>query len=199
MDFITPDAIKTASIFLHLIGLSLGLGGALMLDALIFRYFYCDKITTEKLAVFSFMTQVVSGGLILLWVTGFVFLALYYIYDPELLTNQKIWGKVFIVTMLTINGIMLHRKIFPILSRNVGKHLFADISIDEKAMMFGFASVSFVSWIFPVYLGASKSLNFKIGLDNILAMYMLFLSWTCLATYLVYKMIFSRILLSPKR
>ncbi|WP_416396348.1 hypothetical protein [Allohahella sp. A8] len=199
MDLLAPDAIRTASIFLHLIGLSLGVGGALMLDALIFKYFYCDKITSEKLAVFSFMTRVVSIGLFLLWASGLAFLAIYYVTDPELLTNQKIWGKVFIVTMLTINGVMLHRKIFPILSRNVGKQLFTDITVDEKAMMFGFASVSFVSWIFPVYLGVSKSLNFNTGIENILAMYMLFLSWTCLATYLVYKTVVSRILLTPKR
>lgn len=182
------DTLKTFLIAGHLIGLAFGVGGALTLDTIAFRYFYLDRVTQEKLVLFHFIARLVTLGLVILWTTGLAFLWIYWQYQPELLDNPKVWAKVVIVMVLTVNGYFLHNKVFPILDRNLGKHLFHQVSVDEKAMMFTFSSISIMSWGFPLVLGIARSLNFTTGMGNILAFYFLMLSSTCLLMLLVFKL-----------
>lgn len=188
MELLSPDTLKTVLIAGHLIGLAFGVGGALTLDIIAFRYFYLDRITAEKLIIFHFIARLVTFGLFVLWVTGIAFLWIYWQYQPELLGNQKVWAKVVIVVALTINGYFLHHKVFPILDRNLGLQLFHKVSVDEKAMMFSLSSISIISWGFPLVLGIARSLNFTTGMENILAFYFLTLSATCLVMCTVFKL-----------
>ncbi len=188
MELPSVEALKTLFIAGHLVGLAFGVGGALTLDIIAFRYFYLERITPEKLVLFHFIARLVSIGLTILWLTGLAFLWLYWQCDPELLGNPKVWAKVVIVLVLTANGFFLHSKVFPILDRNVGHHLFYRVTVDEKAMMFTFSSISIISWGFPLVLGIARSLNFTTGMENILAFYFLMLSSTCLLMLLVFKL-----------
>ena len=78
---------------LHFIGLSLGVGAATALDFIALRFFVGERVTKERLDVFEFGTHLVNAGLAILWISGFVFLALYYFFDPIKLTNEKVWGQ----------------------------------------------------------------------------------------------------------
>ena len=188
MELPPVDTLKTLFIAGHLVGLAFGVGGALTLDIIAFRYFYLDRITHEKLVLFNFIARLVTTGLFVLWVTGLAFLWIYWQYEPQLLGNPKVWAKVVIVLVLTINGWFLHHKVFPILDRNLGKQLFHRVTVDEKAMMFTFSSISIISWGFPLVLGIARSLNFTTGMENILALYFLMLSSNCLLMLLVFKL-----------
>ncbi|WP_328189175.1 hypothetical protein [Marinobacter sp. OP 3.4] len=188
MDVPSVETLKTLFIAGHLVGLALGVGGALTLDIIAFRYFYLERITREKLVLFHFIARLVSTGLLILWVTGLAFLWIYWQHQPELLGNPKIWAKLVIVVVLTVNGHFLHHKVFPILDRNLGHQMFHRVTVDEKAMMFTFSSISIISWGFPLVLGIARSLNFNTGMENILAFYFLMLSGTCLLMLLVFKL-----------
>ena len=182
------ETLKTFFIAGHLLGLAFGVGGALTLDIIAFRYFYLERITREKLVLFHFIARLVTVGLVILWLTGLAFLWIYWQSEPELLGNPKVWAKVVIVLVLTVNGWFLHHKVFPILDRNLGHTMFHRVTVDEKAMMFTFSSISIISWGFPLVLGIARSLNFTTGMENILAFYFLMLSSTCLFMLLVFKL-----------
>ncbi|MGM0569112.1 hypothetical protein [Marinobacter sp.] len=188
MELPPVDTLKTLFVAGHLVGLAFGVGGALTLDIIAFRYFYLDRITHEKLVLFNFIARLVTTGLLTLWATGLAFLWIYWQFEPQLLANPKVWAKLVIVLVLTVNGYFLHHKVFPILERNLGKPLFYRVTVDEKAMMFTFSSISIISWGFPLVLGIARSLNFTTGMENILAFYFLMLSATCLMMLLVFKL-----------
>ncbi|WP_339799528.1 hypothetical protein [uncultured Marinobacter sp.] len=188
MELLSPDTLKTVLIAGHLVGLAFGVGGALTLDIIAFRYFYLDRITAEKLIIFHFIAHLVTFGLIILWLTGLAFLWLYWQHQPELLGNQKVWAKLVIVAVLTVNGYFLHHRVFPILDRNLGRQMFHRVTVDEKAMMFSLSSISIISWGFPLVLGVARSLNFTTGMENILAFYFLMLSSTCLVMCALFKL-----------
>lgn len=188
MELLSPDTLKTVLIAGHLVGLAFGVGGALTLDIIAFRYFYLDRITAEKLIIFHFIARLVTFGLIILWLTGLAFLWLYWEHQPELLGNQKVWAKLVIVAVLTGNGYFLHHRVFPILDRNLGRQMFHRVTVDEKAMMFSLSSISIISWGFPLVLGVARSLNFTTGMENILAFYFLMLSSTCLVMCALFKL-----------
>ncbi|SFR45110.1 hypothetical protein SAMN05216203_0429 [Marinobacter daqiaonensis] len=188
MELLPVETLKTALIAGHLLGLAFGVGGALTLDIIAFRYFYLDRITPEKLVLFHFIARLVTVGLVILWITGLAFLWLYWQHQPELLGNPKVWAKVTIVVVLTVNGYFLHHKVFPILDRNLGRYLFYRVNVDEKAMMFTFSSISIISWGFPLVLGIARSLNFTTGVENILAFYFLMLASTCFVMLIIFKL-----------
>lgn len=188
MELPPVETLTTLFVAGHLIGLAFGFGGALTLDIIALRYFYLERITNEKLVLFHFIARLVTLGLAILWITGLAFLWIYWWSQPELLANPKVWAKVVIVIVLTVNGYFLHHKVFPILVRNLGHHMFHRVTVDEKAMMFTFCSISIISWGFPLVLGVAGSLNFTTGMENILAFYFLMLSSTCLLMLLIFKL-----------
>lgn len=163
--------LKTMMIAGHLIGLCLGLGGAVLMDAIIFRFFHQQKISEDQISIFSFLSKLLTVGLIILWLTGLGFLAIYYVQDASKLANPKIWGKVSIVVILTLNGAFLHYKILPMLQSFVGHRLFDKSTQRQNWMMIFAGTVSVVSWFLPFLLGVSKELNFAVSVVDILLVY----------------------------
>lgn len=171
MNFLLAFDLKTILIILHLIGLTFGAGGAWISDLLILRFLQLESISQEKLNIVHFLTKIVTAGLLLLWISGMGFLLLYYLNTPEKLANPKIWAKVSIVLILTINGVLLHRFILPILQANIGKSLLNAVTYKVRNLMLFIGSISFVSWVFPLLLGSSKALNFTVPALDILLYY----------------------------
>jgi len=189
MEFITAFDLKTIVIILHLVGLAFGAGGAWISDLLILRFLQLDVITEDKVKIIHFMTKLVTFGLIILWLTGFGFLAMYYFGAADKLDNPKIWAKVTIVTILTFNGIWLHKFVMPLLKQSIGKTLFADVPKKTQRLMITTGTISLVSWIFPVLLGSSKALNFLLPMHEILAYYFVALVFTFLVlTFIMNKL-----------
>ena len=163
--------LKTFVIASHLMGLCIGLGGAIIMDAIIFKFFHHQKITQDQVSLFTFMSKLVTAGLVILWLTGLGFLAIYYFQDAAKLANPKIWGKVSIVTILTLNGVFLHYKILPLVKAFVGNTLFAISTPKQNLLMVATGTVSAVSWFIPFFLGVAKEFNFSVSIAEILAVY----------------------------
>ena len=126
---------KTLLIILHFVGLAFGAGGAWISDLIIIRFLQFETITEEKLKLVKFLTHLVTIGLCILWMTGLGFIIHYAIYEPENVLNPKIWAKVSIVFILSLNGYWLHKIILPVLEKNKGQTLFCAISNRQKILM----------------------------------------------------------------
>lgn len=187
-------AIKTFIIVLHLIGLCIGLGGAWIMDLILFRFFQKQDITQEKVDLLHFMSKLVTIGLVLLWVSGLAFLAIYYLDDAAKLANQKIWGKFAIVVVLTLNGIFLHLKVIPMIHSFVGGKLYDRSSYSQKLTMFGAGVVSAVSWVVPFVLGVSKELNNQVTVFGVLSVYVFLLAVAAIMAVLYLTIVVPKII-----
>ena len=99
------SVIKSVIKILHLIGIVLGLGAATVLDIVIIRYLGYREDQRRTTHLVEFISKIVTlAGLIILWFSGASYLAHYAAFDPEKLGNQKVWAKIAIVAVLTING-----------------------------------------------------------------------------------------------
>lgn len=165
--------LKSALRFVHFIGLALGLGAATLLDLMLLRFFVRRNVTKEILGVFHFSTKVVNLGLVLLWITGLAFIVHYAVFDPPKLLNGKIWAKLAIVIVLTLNGIFIHAFVLPRLNAQVGKLLFAGMSLRQKIAFQTSGAISVTSWYVPAALGAFPQLNFAVPPETILISYLL--------------------------
>ncbi len=145
---------------IHLCGLVLGFGGAVLADFTIFTRGVIRPVSQYTVYQTRLLSRIVSFGLIVLWVSGIGLIWINLQVHPEYLTNQKLWAKIAIVGILTLNGVLIHKNIMPILERSIGYRLFDEIPRRYLAALTLLGSVSIVSWTVPFVLGKATELNY---------------------------------------
>ena len=182
-----PALVKSTLLALHLLGLVLGLGAATMLDLIIVRFVGSRTVTQEYWSVISLLSKAVTGGLVLLWISGIGFLTHYAVFNPTLLTNPKIWAKIAIVGVLSLNGVFIHRAVLPLVRRQVGGPLFEGLTNFQRSCLLASGAISGMSWWIPLGLGAFPQLNFTVGAETILAIYALLLMLAIILASLIVR------------
>src|SRR5687767_4054489 len=105
--------LKLLVCYAHLLATCVALGSVLMTDWTLYR---SRRHRLRPGAVFRLRStaRVVMASLIVLWVTG---LALVWFgcsaESVQFLSNEKLWAKFSVVLVLTLNGALLHRVVFP--------------------------------------------------------------------------------------
>ena len=183
MDSLLTSNLKSLIMFLHLSGLAFGVGGAWMLDLYILRKLYKSPITIENIQFVSFVSRIVVIGLTMLWVSGAAFLLFYYFVQPLQLLNQKIWAKVLIVIILTINGYYLHKFVIPVVLKNQGKILIREIKLRQLNTLTLVGCISFISWPLAMILGTFKTINFSFSFFEIVASYIAVLIFSLIVAF----------------
>lgn len=166
-----PLLLKSSLRVVHFFGLALGLGSATLLDIYLFKFMLNGRITERVWAIFEFGTRIVNVGLALLWASGLGFLAYYFAFDPAKLANPKIWAKLAIVATLTLNGVLLHWFVLPLVRQRIGRSLLDGIDRRHIGLFATTGALSAVSWYFPVLLGALSQLNGTVSAAAILVLY----------------------------
>jgi hypothetical protein len=174
------------------VGIILGLGAATILDLLIVRFLMAGRVDPVHVAVVKFCSGLVTLGLIILWISGSAYLLHYWAFDPGLIGNPKVWSKIVIVGVLTINGVFIHSRVLPIVAAQQGRSLFEGLATGQKRMLLFFGTVSATSWYVPLLLGAMPQLNFVVPATSILAAYTLLLLFGLTATQGIANWIWNR-------
>lgn len=170
-----PAWIRTGLRVVHFCGLVLGVGAATLLDLIIARFVLMRGISYEHVYVVDFSSKIVTIGLVLLWISGIGFLVHYGVFDPAKLQNPKIWAKIAIVAVLSINGLLVHYFVLPRIRAQVGKRLLDGLSSFECSLVLLAGTVSAISWYVPLLLGAIPQLNYVVPAEVILVSYALLL------------------------
>jgi hypothetical protein len=164
--------IKTFLIMAHLFGLTIGLGGATILDVIFLRLIVQGRaIQSTHARLVALISKLVTWALVMLWLSGIGFLLQYWKDSPELLANPKLYAKVAIVGILTLNGLVLHARVLPIIYQNVGRPLFDDLGSRQQLLMVACGTISMISWYTPFFLGVAREMNFVVPASWILTAY----------------------------
>jgi|GEM_PF-5986663 len=168
----------------HLIGLVMGFGGAVLLDLTIFKHGVLRPISKYTIHQAEMLSKVVSWGLTSLWCSGVALIVINLMDKPEYLTNQKLWAKIIIVVLLTLNGIFIHNRVLPYLKNQLGHRLFDNIESSDAVVLTFAGSISFVSWTTPFILGKASELNYVTPMWLILSVYLIavLLAWIVMYT-----------------
>lgn len=164
-------SLLTTLKLIHLVGLMMGFGGAILADFLILRRAILTPIEKQTIESVQHLSHIVLAGLAILWVSGAGLVYVRYSMNPDFLMNEKVWAKVAIVAILTINGFAVHNIALSYLKSRVGKQMF---SPDLPRNMIGLtfvAAVSSVSWFVPFVLGTAAEFNFTVPALAILGVY----------------------------
>jgi hypothetical protein len=189
----TPSAsLKAVLLFVHVIGVALGLGAATLIDLLVVRMLVAGKIAPSQPGFIQFASAIVPAGLALLWLSGLGLLAYYSAFDLAALQNPKVWTKVAIVAVLTLNGLFIHAVVLPLIARQTGRRLFDGISEVSKSLLLTAGAVSITSWYVPLFLAVSKPMNFVVPAQAILGSYVVLLAVAVIASQLLARILAPR-------
>jgi hypothetical protein len=166
-----PAWIRTGLRVVHLCGLVLGVGSATLLDLIIARFILMRGISYEHIYVVDFSSKIVTIGLGLLWISGIGFLIHYGVFEPAKLENPKIWAKIAIVAVLSVNGLLVHFFVLPRIRNQVGKRLLDGLSPSDCSLVLLAGTVSAISWYVPLILGAIPQINYVVPAEVILSSY----------------------------
>jgi hypothetical protein len=166
----TSELTRMAIVYLHLIACCVAIGLVLTSDiAMVKQLLRADP--TEKLdnKYLIDLQRTVLCALIALWVTGASIIALdVSLKGWEYFGNPKLQAKMTIVSLLTLNGFVLHKYVLPLMLKT-GSLL--KLSFNQRMMAIFAGAFSGVSWFYAAMLGIGRPLNWKYSLFEILAAY----------------------------
>jgi hypothetical protein len=111
-------------------------------------------------------TDIILWSLATLWLTGFALIFLEVNFDfEELLHRPKILTKLIVVAILSLNGILLHRLAFPLLTGSANRSQRAIIVCSILG------AISTASWLYAAFVGAARFIGGFLTLGNFLALY----------------------------
>ncbi|MEM8650973.1 MAG: hypothetical protein AAGF54_10615 [Pseudomonadota bacterium] len=150
------DVLTDITRFTHFVGFAIGIGAGCFADWSIIKKLG-SEITTCDLNNLETVHKLVWAGLGLLWVSG---LGLIYIRTGMELSNftPKLVMKLFVVSLLTLNAVLLGRFAMPILARNVNK-AYLSFSLEDKTILCVLGAVSICSWMCGLILGIFAALK----------------------------------------
>lgn len=146
------DAVRIA----HLLCFALGMGAGVYCDMRALRRLntpFSDRDIVEFHRVHSF----VSFALVGLWATGLVLIYIRTGFDLSAF-SPKLWTKIAVVTVLTLNAVAIGHFVLPHISDHIGSRA-VEMPLGTFVTMTVAASLSMFCWLGGVALGASKVLK----------------------------------------
>lgn len=161
---------RMAVVYLHLIACCVAIGLVLTSDiAMVKQLFKADPAEKLDGNHMKELQTVVSRALLALWVTGAGIIALdVSLKGLEYFGNPKLQAKIAIVCFLTLNGLVLHNYVLPLMLK-AGSLI--KLAISKRMIAIFAGALSGVSWFYAAMLGIGKPLNWKYSLVEILAAY----------------------------
>jgi hypothetical protein len=153
--------MKLILLNIHLLSLAVALGSMSIAEHLISErviFVRVKQFTTDVYDTVLFASHTVTVALLLLWLSGIGFIVLGYLDDPGYIENQKIWAKVSIVFLMSINGVYIHRTLLPrLLQVSQGGALIRDAGESARFRLSFCASIA--GWLLAAFYGTAKFLN----------------------------------------
>lgn len=160
--------MKTLMIFAHLIFACLAIGTLIVQDykLLMLRE---EEIKKSDLISIENTAKIMSLALGLLWLSGLALVLNGYLSAPEqYILNEKLWAKIIVVMVLTLNGVVLHFYCFKVLKEGT---VLLMLPTFKTTILIMTGVTSTVSWLFAVYLGIARPWNYTKSLSDIMIIY----------------------------
>lgn len=153
---------KIFFVFLHLVGVALGVGGATISDIFFFRFLADLRISKWESKILHVLSEVIWAALALFWVSG---IGLFLTNVSGYLNSSKFITKMIIIGVIMLNGLVLNYYISPRLAtinfKKMHKHVPGELRQFRK-MAFAFGAISLTSWYAALVLGMLRSIPISV-------------------------------------
>jgi hypothetical protein len=163
------ELARMGVVYLHLVACCVAIGLVFMSDLDMVKRLLTGGAATLDEKHLGGLHQTLVRALLVLWLTGSGLVAMdVWTKGAEILNNPKLQSKIAIVVLLTINGVVLHHTVLPMLKR---AGALMRLTFNQRMLAIFVGAVSGVSWFYAAMLGIGRPLNWKYSLGEILAAY----------------------------
>lgn len=163
------ELARMGVVYLHLVACCIAVGLVFMSDLDVVKRLLVGDAASFDARYLGGLHRTLTRALLVLWLTGTLLIGVdVWGKGVEVLANPKIQSKIGVVLLLTINGMVLHRKVLPMLLR-AGALMRLEFSDRMLALFVG--AISGVSWFYAAMLGIGRPLNWKYSLVQIMGAY----------------------------
>lgn len=170
--YLPPVEPRSVLRMVHLVGLCLGFGTAMMLDGGALLWIRAGRAPAYAPELLGVGSRLVLVGFALLWASGIALTALAVNADPAFLQSPKLWAKVAVVSALTANAMVLHAHVLPPFAQSMGRTLDGQWRGPERALFVASGAVSSASWLLAFALGVLREWNHTSHFGSILVLWL---------------------------
>ncbi len=150
-DLLFNDLVR----FCHLLAVAVGLGAAVMADVTLLGRL-TGRVDHDLVRSLARSHRVIGLALGAMWCSGAILVTLRTGFDPAQV-SPKLFSKLIVVTLLTVNAMVIGRLALPLIDRYAGRSLMW-LPTSDKMLLASVGSVSSISWLLALAFGASKIL-----------------------------------------
>ena len=173
--------LKMLLVYGHLIATCIALGRVLQADQKLWSW-RKDVLSQVQREYLDETQKIVTLALLALWASGLLLLLQGYLYEGSAyLLNQKLWAKVTVVALLSLNGILLHRIGFPLLQ----KAPFVLLPSGARTRLALLGALSMSAWLFAAFLGVARAWNHALPYLHVMGAYPVFSLVACVVAWIV--------------
>lgn len=173
--------LKMLLVYGHLLATCIALGRVLQADHKLWswRREALDRAQREYLEETQ---KIVTLALLALWGSGLLLVLQGYLDEgTTYLLNQKLWAKVTVVALLSLNGALLHRVGFPLLQK--APFVWLPNSARTRLALLGALSMS--GWLFAAFLGVARAWNHVLPYLYVMGAFAVFSLLACAVAFAV--------------
>ena len=148
--------VNDAARAIHLLGLALGFGVAIVADLSAARMVF-RPLEDREIRNLEDFHKIVTFGLVLLWASGLVLLWLRTGFNPENF-SPKLMTKIGVVLLLTMNAIAIGRIGMPTMQAYQDWR-FGELPLTLRAQLSSLATISAACWVSALALGVFSALK----------------------------------------
>lgn len=151
-ELLVSDSLR----FSHLLAIAVGFGVAIETEIFMLRR-RRTLISPGLLSGIEHRHRVILFALAAMWATGTALIALRTGFQLSAFT-PKLWAKLSVVAILTINAVFISKIAMPILADYRGQRI-SNLPAPARRALFAVAGISAASWLIAMLLGASAALK----------------------------------------
>ncbi len=179
---------KQVSIGVHVLAVVIGMGSALISDALFNRFIADFRIDKIEHRAFSTLSKIIWTSLVIIVISG---VAIFLSDVAGYSSSDKFLAKMTIVLFIIINGLFFRFRIDPSLKKidfsdTNNRHKYVKI----RKLSFAFGAISVVSWLYACALALYKNNQFSYG--TIMLAYLAFVAVGVLCSQVLDRIIVKR-------
>lgn len=160
--------MKTLLVYAHLLAACVSVG-ILLLQDLALAKSRGAPLSQKAIEELRKAADIMFAALVILWVTGLALVIHGYLENPQqYLMNEKLWAKFTVVSLLTLNGLVLHYFSFP---RVICPRGLLGRSPLEQSLIATTGAISSTSWLFACFLGIARPWNYTASYQFVMLVY----------------------------
>ncbi|WP_367372093.1 hypothetical protein [Pseudomonas lini] len=173
--------LKMLLVYGHLIATCIALGRVLQADQKLWSW-RKDVLSQVQREYLEETQKIVTLALLALWGSGLLLVLQGYLDEGNAyLLNQKLWAKVSVVVLLSLNGALLHRIGFPLLQ----KAPFVLLRTSGRTRLALLGALSMSGWLFSAFLGVARAWNHALPYLHVMGVFAVFSLLACVVALIV--------------